>query len=213
MADCAAPRHAEPEPAAPHAVLCRPCASWLRRDLRNLPRLHADLAGLLDPRRAHGPGTGSGGGLPYHEPASECMSQMAHDAEFWTLQVIREREPAMWPVRTLPAMCGWLAGQAGWIMYRPWAGDMAGAVLADARRATAVLDPMPRADIPLPCSMNWCPACRERGRLTAVVSQEERDRRPSMVWCGACGKEWDVTQWLRLGRDIVRHHDEAKAAA
>jgi len=210
-ADCLAPRHAEPEPAAPYAVLCRPCTAWLRRDLRLLPRLHAGLGELLDPRRAGGPGTGSGGGLPYHEPAADCRSQIAHDAEYWVTVVLAERQPNVCPVRTLPAMCGWLAGQVSWAAYRPWAGDMAGA-LADCRsRAMAVLDPMPRADIPVPAALNWCPACREAGQLTAVVSQSERDRRPSVVWCAACGHEWDVTQWLRLGRDIIRNTQGAAA--
>lgn len=212
MTDCQAPRHADPEPAAPHANLCRSCAAWLRRDLRRLPGLHASLGELLDPRRAHGPGTGSGAGMPYHEPAAECRSQLAHDAEFWTALVLSERQPNICPVRTVPAMCGWLAGQVGWAVYRPWAGDMAGAFLDGARRAAAVLDPMPRADIPLPRTMNWCPGCREHGRLTAVVSQDEADRRPSLVWCGGCGREWDTTQWLRLGRDIIRERDERQAA-
>lgn len=212
MTDCLAPRHAEPEPAAPHAVLCRPCTARLRRDLRVLPHLYASLGDLLDPRRASGPGTGSGTGLPYHEPAAETMSQIAHDAGYWTAAVLAERRPDICPARTVPAMCGWLAGQVTWASYRPWAGDMAGALASDRARAFAVLDPLPRADIPVPRAMNWCPACREPGRLTAVVSQDETDRRPSMVWCGACGREWDTTQWLRLGRDIVRHRDERTAA-
>lgn len=211
MTACLAPRHDQPEPAAPHARLCRPCTAWLRRDLHRLPALHAGLGELLDPRRASGPGTGSGGGLPYHEPAAECMSQIRHDVTYWTMQLIGEREPAVWPVPTLPAMCGWLAGQAGWVMYRPWAGDMAGAFLADARRARAVLDPMPRAEVAVPRGMNWCPRCRAYGRLAVVVSKDEADRRPSVAWCGGCGAEWDTTRWLSLGREIVRERERQAA--
>jgi hypothetical protein len=206
VTECTAPRHAAaPERAAPHAFLCRPCTSGLRRDLRRLPLLHAGLAELLDPRRASGPGTGSGGGLPYHEPAAEAMSQIAHDAAYWTMTVLAERQPPACPVRQLPVMCGWLAGQVEWVMYRPWAGDMAGAVASDAGRAIAVLDPMPRAEIPIPAGVNWCPACDCAGGLSAVVSQDAADRRPSMVNCAACGREWDATMWARLGRDIIRH--------
>lgn len=211
MTDCAAPRHDEPEPAAPHAMLCRPCTSRLRSDLHRLPALHRALSGLLDPRRAGAPGTGDGGGLPYHEPASEAMSQITHDAGYWVALVLAERQPDAWPVRALAVMCGWLAGQVQWISFRPWAGDMAGAFAADAGRARAVLDPMPRAVIALPPGMNWCPGCRQRGRLTAVVPQSEGDRRPSMVECGACEAQWDTTQWLRLGQQIIRHHDAEQA--
>jgi hypothetical protein len=211
MTDCLAPRHDEPEPAAPHATLCRPCTTGLRRDLRRIPHLHAALGELLDPRRAGGAGSGDGDGLPFHLPASDCRSQIAHDVEYWVTVVIAERQPNVCPVRTLPAMCGWLAGWADWASLRPWAGDMAGALSSDAGRARAVLDPMPRADIPLPPSMNWCPGCRESMVLAAVVSQAASDRRPSLVWCSACGHEWDVTQWLRLGREIIRHHDSERA--
>lgn len=208
MTACLAPRHADPEPAAPAAVLCRPCTSGLRRDLRRLPGLHADLAGLLDPRRASGPGTGSGTGLPYHEPAAECRSQIAHDTEYWVLQVLRERQPGIWPVRTLPAMCGWLAGQVTWVMYRPWAGDMAGALASDAGRAWAVLNPRPVAAITLPPGMDRCSRCGARG-LTAAVCKDPSDPRASVVWCPSCEHEWDTTQWLRLGRDITRHREAA----
>lgn len=210
-ADCLAPRHDQPERAAPHASLCHDCTSRLRSDLRRLPSLHAELAGLLDPRRASGPGTGSGAGLPYHEPASEAMSQIAHDAEYWTMVVLAERQPPACPVRSLPVMLGWLAGQVTWCSFRPWAGDMAGALAADAGRARAVLDPMPTAVIALPTAMNWCPGCGERGLLSATVPQCDGDRRPSLVACGGCGREWDTTQWLRLGRDIIRHHDRETA--
>ena len=210
MTDCQAPRHGdEPEPAAPAAKLCYPCTSRLRGDLRRLPVLHAELGGMLDPRRACGPGTGDGGGLPFHEPASEAMSQIAHDAEYWTMVVLAERQPPACPVRSLPAMCGWLAGQVTWCSFRDWAGDMAGALAADAGRARAVLDPMPVASIALPPGMNWCPRCGERGLLTAAVPQSEADRRPSLVGCGGCGAEWDTTMWLRLGRDILRHGEVA----
>ena len=71
---------------------------------------------------------------------------------------------------------------------------------------------MPRAEITIPADLNWCPACGADGGLSAVVSQDPGDRRPSMVACGGCAEEWDATRWLRLGHVIIRHRDEAKAA-
>jgi hypothetical protein len=134
MTDCLAPRHDEPEPAEPGARLCRPCASGLHRDLRRLPALYAGLGELLDPRTA-GDGGGQGDGLPYNDSAAEAMSQVRHDLQVWVRQVITDRQPPMWPVLTVPAMAGWLAGQARWASFRTWAGDMAGAIAGAARPA------------------------------------------------------------------------------
>src|SRR6266568_288248 len=129
-ADCTAPRHGEPEPAAPHAALCRPCTSGLRRDLYRLPALHAGLAELLDPLGANGSG-GSGDGLPYHEPASECASQIRHDLAWWTAELTRERGWDLAANTRVPALAGWLYGQVSWACFHRWAGDMAGAFAFD----------------------------------------------------------------------------------
>lgn len=218
MTDCTAPRHeAAPEPAAPHAFLCRPCSSGLRRDLHRLPALHAELASILDaPAILAGMAAGrqdrAGDGsapLPFHVPASLCRDQIAHDVLWWTAEVITERQPDPWPALTLPAMCGWLAGQAEWISFRPWAGDMAGAVASDAGWARAILDPLPVKFIHM---SRPCPQCRSRELTMAAYS--EADRRSSVITCGGCGCKWDFgPEWIELGRDILRHHDETKTAA
>src|SRR5947207_13376153 len=191
MADCTAPRHGDqPQPAAPHARLCHGCRSRLRSDLRRLPQLHHDLGELLDPIRGLGNGGGDGGGLPWHEPAAEAMSQIAHDTEAWVAIIAADRETATLPGRTIPAMCGWLLGWSQWASYQPWAGDIA-TVFAEVRgRAWAILNPMPRAEIPLPHGAR-CPQCGNPG-LTAVIWQAPGDQRPSMVSC-ACGAQWDTT--------------------
>lgn len=199
---CLAPRHDEPEPAQPGARLCRPCQSGLHRDLRRLPVLYAGLADLLDPRTS-GDGGGQGDGLPYNDAASEAMSQVRHDLHVWAWQVITERQPPAWPVPTVPALAGWLAGYAGWASFRPWAGDMAGAFASDRGRAVALLDPRPAIRITVPAALNRCPRCGERGTMAAVV-YGAGDPRPSLVSCSGCGHEWDATQWLKLGRDILR---------
>jgi len=211
-AACTAPRHDdEPVPAAPHAALCRSCTSRLHSGLRILPALHAALADALDPRRPAGPRGGDGDGLPYNEPAAEAASQIRHDAEHWTMRVLVQRQPGICPVRTVAAMCGWLAGQVEWISYQPWAGDMAGAVAGCRGGALRVLDPVPRSEIAIPPDVNWCPSCEATGSLGAVIAVDERDRRPSLVWCSACERTWDATQWLRLGQVIVRHRAEHRA--
>src|SRR5580692_6273799 len=137
MSDCLAPRHDEPVPAMPAARLCRPCASGLARDLRRLPVLYAGLAELLGPARG-GDGGGDGAGLPYNDAAAEAMSQVRHDLQVWTMQVITDRQPAAWPLLTVPAMAGWLSGWADWVPVRAWAGDMAGALASDRGRAVAL---------------------------------------------------------------------------
>jgi hypothetical protein len=209
-AGCLAPRHDEPEPAEPGARLCRPCLSGLTRDLRRLPALYAGLAELLDPR-VTGDGGGAGDGLPFNDSASECMSQVRHDLQVWARRVVTERQPAAWPVLSVPAMCGWLAGWVDWASRRPWAGDMAGAVASDRGRAVALLDPRPAVRITVPAALNRCPRCEVAGGMAAVVYTGPGDPRPSLVTCGGCGHEWDATQWLKLGRDILRNSERTAA--
>lgn len=210
--DCAAPRHdSEPVSAESCAYLCKPCRLGLSRDLHRLPALDRDLEQLLDPRKGASPVRGGGGGLPYHEPAAECRSQIRHDLAWWTARIADERgfDP---PVTTEPrdcgpvelaAMAGWITGQLRWCTFRPWAGDLAAAMAGDRGRAMALIDPMPRAEIPIPPEYSWCPSCRETGALYATIYQADGDRRPSMVTCGSCLAEWDTVQWMRLGRTIL----------
>ena len=215
MTGCAAPRHdGEPVPAAPAARLCRPCTSGLRRNLRALPSLHAELASILDlPAILAGMAAGREGRsgdcsppLPFHVDASECRGQVAHDVLWWTLEVITARKPDPWPALTLPAMCGWLAGQAEWISFRPWAGEMAGALASDVGHARAILDPLPVRFVHM---SHPCPRCLSR-ELT-MTRYTEGDRRPSVITCGGCGDGWEFgPEWIRLGRDIRRR--EAVAA-
>jgi hypothetical protein len=203
MTGCLAPRHDEPVAAEPGARLCRPCLTGLGRDLRRLPVLYAGLGELLGPRGA-GDGGGAGDGLPYNDAAAECMSQVRHDLQVWARQVITERQPAAWPVPSVAALAGWLAGQARWASFRGWAGDMAGAMASDRGRAVALLDPRPAVRITVPAALNRCPRCGAAGGMAAVVYTGPGDPRPSLVACAACGHEWDATQWLKLGRDILR---------
>lgn len=185
---------------APNAALSPPCTADLRRDLRRLPALDRDLEALMDPRRTitYGSG-GSEGGLPYHEPAAECRSQIAHDLAYWAAMVSGARQVAA-PSVTVAAMAGWLCGQVQWIAGRPWSADMLAALAADCGRAWALLDPLRRATIPLPGS---CPQCGASGTMRAVVYQDEGDLRPSVITC-PCGAAWDTTQWYRLGIILSR---------
>ena len=209
MSDCLAPRHdGDPEPAEPGARLCRGCLTGLRRDLRSLPRLHAGLAELLDPR-IRGDGGGSGDGLPFNDAAAEAMSQIVHDLQVWSRRVAAERDAPAWPVPSVPAMCGWLAGQARWASFREWAGDMAGALASDRGRAVSLLDPRPVTRFTVPAALNRCPRCGAAGGLSAAVHTAPGDPRPSLVSCAGCGHEWDAAQWLRLVRDILRNAGKA----
>ena len=212
MNDCAAPRHDEPAQAEAHSFLCAACKAGLRRDLHRLPALDRDLEQLLDPRRAGGAGHGDGTGLPYHDAASECRSQIRHDLGWWISLVLEERQPGSCPVRTLPAMTGWLSGWVTWASHREWAGDLAAAMAANRSRAMAIIDPMPRAEIPIPADCNYCPRCGHTGCLFATVYQSAGDRRQSLVTCGNCLHEWDAVQWLRLGQTIIAWRDAQRKA-
>ena len=217
MTDCAAPRHDDPVQAEAHAHLCGSCKAGLRRDLRRLPALASELTDQLDPRRstcmARTGADGSGMGLPYNDPAAECISQIRHDLAWWTWEIASQRgwEP---PAKdSIPAMAGWLVAQVTWCAFRPWAGDLAAAFAADRGRSMAVIDPMPRADIPIPADVNYCPRCGHTMCLYATVYQSAGDRRQSLVTCGNCLHEWDAVQWLRLGQTIIAWRDAQRKEA
>lgn len=191
---------------APGAALAPQCAAALRAALRRLPALDRDLEDHLNPLRTgfRMQEEGKGEGLPYHEPAAECRSQIRHDLEYWTAQVLRARRPGQClPGTGVPAMAGWLCGQVAWIAGRPWSADMLAALAADCGRARALLDPMPRAQIPIGRDAR-CPQCTARGSLLAIVFQADGDRRPAQIECTRCDQVWDTTQWHRLGHVILQ---------
>lgn len=192
---------------APGAALSPQCAAALRSALRRLPALDRDLEALMDPRRTMAYGSsGSEGGLPYHEPAAECRSQISHDLRWWTAMVTAGRPSGTWPQLTVPAMAGWLHGQAWWIAGRPWSADMLAALAADCGRARALLDPMRRAVIDIP---GRCPECDASGSMTATVPKDDGDQRPSVITCAGCGHAWDTTQWLKLGHVLLQQREAA----
>lgn len=194
--DCAAPRHdREPEPAETEAYLCRSCRLRLSRQLRRLPSLYASLD--VAPGRSSGRGRGSGDGLPYDDAVSECRSQIRHDLTWWARTVAGDRRQPFTMI-SVPAMAGYLSGSVRWLVFRSWAGDMAGAIAADVGQALALLDPWPCSRFPAHAS---CPDCGT-GQLTVTIYGDQ-DKRRSAVGCDSCEAEWLPEQWVRLGRRIL----------
>lgn len=194
--DCAAPRHdREPEPAETEAWLCRSCRLRLSRHLRRLPALYASLD--VTPGRAHGRGRGTGDGLPYDDAISECRSQIRHDLSWWTRQCATDRRQPV-SAATVPAMAGYLSGSVRWMVFRSWAGDVAGAMAAVTGQALALLDPWPSSRFPAHAA---CPDC-EAGELMVTIYGEQ-DKRRSVVECDSCEAAWLPEQWVRLGRRIL----------
>lgn len=214
MTECAAPRHLDdadiPETEA-HAVLCRPCRRGLHRDLTRLPGLHADLQALPHAtRRGHGDGTG----LPINEPASDTCAQILHDLTWWAMHITAERGTAApraavdprWRDDPVPVLAGWIAGQVQWISFRPWAGDMCGAMADNRQRAISLLDPWVRKRFAIPGRDGLCVNCGA-GRLHVTIYASDGDKRRSHVECPACGQRWEPERWMRLGHDIIRRRE------
>ena len=214
MTDCAAPRHGdEPREAETAAHLCGPCRIRLRSDLRRLPALHRSLEQLADPKGASGGGHGDGTGLPYHDAAYERRTQIRRDLTWWTSELAERRgwdKPAQ---DSVAAMAGWTMAQVRWAVFKPWCGDLAGTMADNRAGAMAIIDPMPRAEIPIPPEYNYCPSCQHTGALYATVYQSQHDKRPPMVTCGQCWHEWDTVQWMQLGKTIHAWHREQRSAA
>lgn len=206
--DCAADRHdGDPVPALAHSYLCRHCTARLGRDLRQIPALDSALEHLLTPARQHGSNRGTGDGLPYSDPVSECRSQTRHDLRWWTVMVAGTRQAA-YPSMTVPAMCGFLHGQVQWCTFRDWAGDYATAIGDDRSRALALLDPWVRKRFPVRGRDGKCLECAG-GRLWVTVYASDGDKRRSHAECDGCGVTWLPEQWLRLGTRIIQRREQA----
>src|SRR5262245_16602915 len=210
-APCAAPRHLgddDPPPAQPHAWLCRPCTSGLRRDLRRLPALDTALQHLPVPRKG---ARGARTGLPISEPAADHRNLIRHDLTWWCIHVTEDRRIVHPPVTAHPlwsrdpvlVMAAWLTTHLGWIPYRDWAPDMAGAFADDVARARALIDPQITKRFAIPGPEGVCPDCGT-GRIHLTIYASEGDRRRSVAACDACDREWLPETWLRLGQRITQ---------
>jgi hypothetical protein len=73
---------------------------------------------------------------------------------------------------------------------------MAGAFAGLASDAYRIIDPRPPTESIIPAWGNACTECHATGSLYV--------RRRQSVTCGGCGYEWNSTQLMRLGRDIIR---------
>lgn len=212
MTGCAAPRHGEDQAdAMPHATVCRPCMHGLARDLRRLPAYHADLD--LVPKRASMGARGTSDGLPFDESVSECRSQIRHDLTWWAMEATKALPPDTppwatdgWSVNPVPAMAGFLAACVKWIIYRPWAPDMAGAIADDASRARFLLDPHVRRHFPIPGHDARCLEQGCHGRLWVTIYADDPNSSPH-VDCDQCGARFEGSQWLRLGRLVVQRRE------
>jgi hypothetical protein len=143
--------------------------------------------------------------LPINPAVAELRDRISGAMASWA-RIHVEEMPATAPHNAAPVIVGaWLARYTDWSADQPWAGEYVAELVELYGRARRLIDlPAPRRT-----QVGPCPQRSDGKRCTGTLwsnIREERDPRPSEVFCDACGEIWDSTQWLRLGQrvDIIR---------
>lgn len=200
--------HADDIQALPTLRLCSGCRDGLTRDLRALPRLHADLEGVLATGSA--PGTGYVTGtpsqpLPINPAVADHRDQIRHDLTWWTLYVAEHRGLSGLPSDTVPQIAAWLGRHIDWIAAHPAAAEECPPVMQGlVGRAIALTRPSGARRIEIGPCRDTCDGEPCTGRLWATVRRDD-DPRPSVIYCdGPCGSERGADEWRRFGREYLR---------
>jgi hypothetical protein len=189
-----------PRPAADGLNLCHGCLTGLRRNLTDLPALHAEVEAQLPAGSSAGGPAVSGTPsprLPVNLRAGEVLSQIAHDLA-WHVHLVTDQRGLTGPAPNPAAMCAFLLRHADWLAARPEAGDVRAVFSELAGRCWGVIDPA-RAPLPLgPCTERLDDGGDCDGQLYATV-RRPGDTSPSTLWCDTCQLELDTRQWHRFG--------------
>jgi hypothetical protein len=214
MTDCSAPRHLDddqPTPAEQDAYLCHACRHQLHRNLTRLPELYDELRSRVATAKS---GHGDGSGLPFNDNVSECIRQIRHDLTWWARHITetrRENAPPVaataddWINHPVKVMAAWLNSQTRWITFRPWAGEIVGAINHDHNTAAALLQPWVVKRITWYATCENCETLREL--QATIYDTDHGDRRTSTIECLTCHAAWEFgPEWIRIGK---HHHTAA----
>lgn len=220
-ASCRAPHRTAPERfrgAADGLLLCPGCVERLERDIKQLPRLYAELATRLavagDPTPAGGSGNrgGKGGGrpLPVNLSVVEARDQIAADLRWHARWVCTERGLAGPGSDAVDDMARWLLAHVAWMSAQDDAADVAGTFAELGGRARFLLDPRQRSKFPVNAA---CLEVTEGGPCPGQLFANLTAGKEARIECDECGTTYPATTWLRLGRRIYAAALKAAAAA
>jgi hypothetical protein len=206
---CVADHGDEDAEALPALRLCRSHRRRLEHDLRDLPRLHAELGDALTPGSA---ATGSGrvtgtseARLPINPAVADHRDQIKHDLVWWAIYVADERGHAQPAANTVPAIADWLGRHVEWIAGHHVAAVECPPVMRNlVGRARALIAPSGAKRIEIGGCRDSVEAGPCGGTLWATVRAED-DVRPSELYCdGPCGLKLGAEQWRRWGHDYLK---------
>lgn len=221
--------HDEDAEALPGLRLCGPCRRGLERNLRNLPRLWADLGDHLADRTdsishlggatpaAYGTGNPTAGtrtrepltlaetGLPINPAVAGLRDQIKHDLTWWCLFVADQRTLIDRPADTVTDIAQWLLKHVEWIAgHEAAAVECPPVVRSLAARAHHLLNPSGAKRI----GIGACHDSTEDGPCGGTIwatCRAEDDVRPSEIYCdGPCGMRKSPEEWRRWGREYLR---------
>ena len=189
-----------PRQAANRSRLCELDLRRLGEDIAVLPELHAALAQTL----AYGQG---GGEKSSNKPGSRVPNTAAmeqrvvirHRLASWAQLVIEERDWNATPADNPTAIANFLAIHVDWLANHEAAGDCADEFAETAGKARRVAYPNgTRTYEVAPCPMDC------EGVIKAVLRRVD-SLLPSELVCDTDEQHrWNSTQWVRLGRTLLK---------
>jgi len=180
--------------AATGSLLCRPCVTRLRTNLRELPRLHEELLSeMVSPPRPVNPTKVSGSRTRDHlnMDAFETRHDVLAILNSWA-GVVTEELGSPPPARTVLDLTHFLLHHLKWLTAQPPAGDFADEIEQLHAESASIANPAsePAGTFALKCGAAGCPG-------TIDTSPRRAAGNGSTLIC-SFGHSWDVSEWLTL---------------
>ncbi|MFI6153776.1 hypothetical protein ACIBCA_13870 [Kitasatospora sp. NPDC051170] len=186
---------AQPRPADPGSLLCRPCRNGVHHRLGRLPQLYRASDGLLNAqsKQVERVSGGRNIGIPLNSSAVEARANVRGFLAAWSQLVVDERDVSA-PDRTVPAMAEFLLRHRNWIDRHPAVGEFANELFRAFSRMQRLETAVPIRRITVSrCPEDGCP-----GELEAVLRPQDA-RAGSLIRCTHTKEHtWPTERWSSL---------------
>jgi hypothetical protein len=222
---CIAPHRHDPDRprrAVDGLRLCPGHLEGLRRDLRELPRMHAELAGRLLEVGDQGGRTGRGDavGIALSDTVVRTRDHIRATLVSWAQVALEEGPWKTAPADNLPTIGAWLDDRAEWFAAREWADEVVRNLAETISEGRAALHPNSVYRVELgPCPEVVGDDLVRCGGLVIAFMRRQDDVLPSVVRCTAHGDDgeddphvWTADRWHALGRRMGRDLNPEAAA-
>lgn len=198
-------------------VLCRNCVDNLRRDLRQIPDLWAELDTTrlrLSKTSVAQEGRSANKPLPWNEHTAQVATDLFGVLVAWARDIhtagdTDPRDPLHMAIMHPAHTAQWLSRNFNALLRLEDIGDFVDALTNALVRARRAIDlPALRTRF----KVGPCPEVLEDGNCSGEVWAyiPGSDDKPAWMKCNTCTSEWDTTQWLRAGERMLRIMDEQR---